>query len=74
MINSVEKHIETDMDFLTMAKAANSFKVFGGDKVKSQMLYGDFQTISGVSYWVTTPEKTEQTLNELNIPYKKNKK
>ena len=74
LINSVEKYIETDMDFLTMAKAANSFKVFGGDKVKSQMLYGDFQTIDGVSYWVTTPEKTEKTLNELNIPYKKVKK
>ncbi len=74
LINSVEKYIDTDMDFLTMAKAANSFKVFGGDKVKSQMLYGDFQTIDGISYWVTTPEKTEKTLNELNIPYKKIKK
>ena len=71
LINSVEKHIDTDMDFMTMVKTANSFKVFGGDKVKTEMLYGDFQTIDGVSYWVTTPDKTKQTLNVLKIPYKK---
>lgn len=71
LINSVEKHIDTDMDFMTMVKTANSFKVFGGDKVKTEMLYGDFQTIDGASYWVTTPDKTEQTLNVLKIPYKK---
>lgn len=71
LINSVEKHIDTDMDFLTMVKTANSFKVFGGDKVKTEMLYGDFATIDGVSYWVTTPDKTEQTLNVLKIPHKK---
>lgn len=71
LINSVEKHIDTDMDFMTMVKTANSFKVFGGDKVKTEMLYGDFQTIDGASYWVTTPDKTEQTLKVLKIPYKK---
>lgn len=74
LINSVEKHLQTDMDFLTMVKAANSFKVFGGEKVRAQMLYGDFQTIDGVSYWVTSQDKTEQTLKELNIPFKKTKK
>ena len=74
LINSVEKHLKTDMDFLTMVKAANSFKVFGGEKVRAQMLYGDFQTINGVSYWVTSQDKTEQTLKELNIPFKKTKK
>lgn len=74
LINSVEKHLKTDMDFLTMVKAANSFKVFGGEKVRAQMLYGDFQTIDGVSYWVTSQDKTEQTLKELNIPFKKTKK
>lgn len=74
LINSVEKHLQTDMDFLTMVKAANSFKVFGGEKVRAQMLYGDFQTIDGLSYWVTSQDKTEQTLKELNIPFKKTKK
>lgn len=74
LINSVEKHLQTDMDFLTMVKAANSFKVFGGEKIRAQMLYGDFQTIDGVSYWVTSQDKTEQTLKELNIPFKKTKK
>ena len=74
LINSVEKHLKTDMDFLTIVKAANSFKVFGGEKVRAQMLYGDFQTINGVSYWVTSQDKTEQTLKELNIPFKKTKK
>ena len=74
LINSVEKHLKTDMDFLTMVKAANSFKVFGGEKLRAQMLYGDFQTINGVSYWVTSQDKTEQTLKELNIPFKKTKK
>ena len=73
LINSIEQHVETDMDFLTMVKTANSFKVFGGDKLKAQMLYGEFQTISGISYWVTDKRQTEQTLKELNIPYKKTK-
>lgn len=73
LISSIEKHVETDMDFLTMVKTANSFKVFGGDKLKAQMLYGEFQTISGISYWITDKRQTEQTLKELNIPYKKTK-
>jgi LCP family protein required for cell wall assembly len=73
LINSIEQHVETDMDFLTMVKTANSFKVFGGDKLKAQMLYGEFQTISGISYWVTDKRQTEQTLKELTIPYKKTK-
>ncbi|HIU64785.1 MAG TPA: LCP family protein [Candidatus Avacidaminococcus intestinavium] len=71
LMNSINEHIETDMDLLTMIKAANSFKVFGGDKLRTQMLYGDFQTINDVSYWITTQEKVEQSLAELNIPHKK---
>ncbi|MEG1346200.1 MAG: hypothetical protein RSC78_05655 [Acidaminococcaceae bacterium] len=54
-----------------MIKTINSFKIFGGEKVKSEMLYGKFETINDISYWVTTPTETARTLAELKIPYQK---
>ncbi|MEG0797787.1 MAG: LCP family protein [Acidaminococcaceae bacterium] len=71
LVTTVEQHIKTDMDALTMIKTINSFKIFGGEKVKSEMLYGKFETINDISYWVTTPTETARTLAELKIPYQK---
>lgn len=73
LMNSVNQYIETDMDLLTMIKAANSFKVFGGDKLHTQMLYGEFKTVNDLSYWITSQEQINKSLDELNIPYKKRK-
>lgn len=71
LINTIDKHIETDMDTMTMLKAANSFKLFGGERVRSEMLYGKFADIKGVSYWQTSPADIERTLTELKIPHQK---
>ena len=48
LFSTVDRHVETDMNTLTMIKAANSFKLFGDEKVKSGMLYG-ILTIQKVS-------------------------
>jgi len=71
LVATVTKYVDTDMDALTMIKAANSFKIFGGDKVKSTMLYGDFKTINEISYWATTPSQITRSLDELKIPHGK---
>jgi len=71
LVAAVTKYVDTDMDALTMIKAANSFKIFGGDKVKSTMLYGDFKTINEISYWGTTPSQVTRSLDELQIPHGK---
>ena len=73
LFSTVDRHVETDMDTMTMVKAANSFKLFGDQNLKSCMLYGDFYDSpeDGLSYWRTTPEQVERTLDELGIPYMK---
>ena len=71
IIDALGKNTETDMDTFTMLRAANSFKLFGGERVQSEMVYGDFKTIDGVSYWVTSPEKMTKSLDELKIPHGK---
>ena len=71
LVATITKYVDTDMDALTMIKAANSFKIFGGDKVKSTMLYGDFKTINEISYWATTPSQITRSLDELKIPHGK---
>ena len=68
---ALEKNVETDMDTLTMIRAANSFKLFGGERVQSEMIYGDFKTIDGLSYWVTSPKQVTKSLDELKIPHRK---
>jgi polyisoprenyl-teichoic acid--peptidoglycan teichoic acid transferase len=67
---ALEKNVETDMDTLTMIRAANSFKLFGGERVQSEMIYGDFKTIDGLSYWVTSPKQVTKSLDELKIPHR----
>ena len=54
-----------------MIKAANSFKLFGDDKVRSCMLYGQFDDSSGVSYWAADRESINKSLDELGIPHLK---
>ncbi len=72
LFSTVNRHVETDMDTMTMIKAANTFKLFGDQNLKSCMLYGDFYDApDGVSYWRTTPEQVERTLDELGVPYMK---
>ena len=68
---ALAKNVETDMDTLTMIRAANSFKLFGGERVQSEMIYGDFKTIDGLSYWVTSPKQVTKSLDELKIPHRK---
>jgi len=67
---TISKYVETDMDLLTMIKAANSIKIFGNDRVKSEMLFGDFKTINDISYWETSPRQVTKTLDALKIPHK----
>ncbi len=69
LLSTLEKYVETDLNTLTMIKAANSFKFFGDEKVKSCMLYGNFDDTSGVSYWVTNEDLIKKSLDELGIPY-----
>src|SRR5574344_2872836 len=42
LVNTISKYVDTDMDALTMIRAANSFKLFGGERMRSEMLYGNF--------------------------------
>ncbi len=71
LIEALGKNTKTDMDTFTMIRAANSFKIFGGERVQSEMIYGDFKTIDGLSYWVTSPKQLTKSLDELKIPHGK---
>lgn len=71
LLRTIDKHIDTDLNTTTMIKAANSFKLFGDDKVRSCMLYGQFDDSSGVSYWAADRESINKSLDELGIPHLK---
>ena len=71
LLSTIDKYVETDLNTMTMLKAANSFKIFGDDKVRSGMLYGNFDDKSGVSYWATSEANVRKSLDELGIPYRK---
>lgn len=73
LLATMDKYIETDLNTLTMLKAANSFKLFGDDKLRSCMLYGQFDDSSGVSYWAADQESVNRSLDELGIPRLKEK-
>ncbi|MDO4177722.1 MAG: LCP family protein [Phascolarctobacterium sp.] len=74
LMRTLDKYIETDLNAPTMIKAANSFKIFGEEKVKTGMLYGHFDDTSGVSYWGVTQEDIHRSLDELEIPREKTEK
>lgn len=69
LVATLDKHIDTDLNIQTMIKAANSFKLFGDDKVRSCMLYGQFDDSTGVSYWSADRESINKSLDELGIPH-----
>lgn len=69
LVATLDKHIDTDLNTQTMIKAANSFKLFGDDKVRSCMLYGQFDDSTGVSYWSADRESINKSLDELGIPH-----
>ncbi len=71
LLATLDKYIETDLNTLTLLKAANTFKIFGDDKVRTSMLYGKFDDESGVSYWAADEESVNKTLDELEIPRRK---
>ena len=71
LLATLDKYVETDLNTLTMLKAANSFKLFGDDKLRSCMLYGKFDDSSGVSYWNAEQADVNKSLDELGIPYLK---
>lgn len=71
LLRTLDKYVETDLNTMTMLKAANSFKIFGDDKIRSCMLYGEFDDESGVSYWATNEANVRKSLDELGIPYRK---
>lgn len=68
LLATLDKYVETDLNTLTMLKAANSFKIFGDDKIRSCMLYGQFDDSTGVSYWDADQDAVNKSLDELGIP------
>ena len=70
IMDTIEKYIDTDLNTVTMIKAANSFKIFGDEKIKTCTLYGQFDEEDGISYWATDRASVQRALNELEIPYK----
>lgn len=73
LLATLDKYIHTDLNTLTMLKAANSFKLFGDEKMRSCMLYGKFDDSTGVSYWDADRQSVNKSLDELGIPYIKEK-
>ena len=71
LVATVDKHLETDMDTMTMLKIINSVKLFGDEPIKSCVLYGEFDDSTGISYWATNKQYVQKTLDELGIPYRK---
>ena len=69
IMDTIDKYIDTDLNTVTMFKAANSFKIFGDEKVKTRTLYGQFDEEDGVSYWATDRASVQKALDELEIPY-----
>lgn len=74
VMDTIDKYIDTDLNTVTMLKAANSFKIFGDEKIKTCMLYGQFDDDDGVSYWATDRASVQKALDELEIPYYGKKK
>lgn len=71
LLATLDKYVKTDLNTLTMLRAANSFKLFGDDKMRSCMLYGKFDDADGVSYWEADRADVNKSLDELGIPYLK---
>ncbi len=71
LLATVDEHLDTDLDTMTLLKIVNSVKFFGEEPVKSCVLYGEFDDSTGISYWATNERYVRKTLDELGIPYHK---
>ena len=71
IVATAKKYLETDMDTVTMVKAARSFNIMSDNNIRSGMLYGNFydSPSSGISYWRSNRADIEKSLNEVDIPF-----
>ena len=71
ILATAKEYIETDMDTVTMLKAARSFKILSDNNIRSGMLYGNFydSPSSGISYWRANRADIEKSLTEVDIPF-----
>ena len=71
ILATAKEYIETDMDTVTMIKAARSFNIMSDNNIRSGMLYGNFydSPSSGISYWRSNRADIEKSLNEVDIPF-----
>ncbi|MBO5993752.1 MAG: LCP family protein [Acidaminococcaceae bacterium] len=71
LLATAKEYVETDMDTVTMLKAARSFNIMSDNNIKSGMLYGNFydSPSSGISYWRSNRAEIEKSLTEVDIPF-----
>ena len=71
ILATAKEYVETDMDTVTMIKAARSFNIMSDNNIRSGMLYGNFydSPTSGISYWKSTRPEIEKSLKEVDIPF-----
>lgn len=71
ILATVKNYVDTDMDTVTLLKAARSFNILSDNNIRSGMLYGNFydSPSSGISYWRTTRPEIEKSLTEVDIPF-----
>ena len=71
LLATAKEYVETDMDTVTMLKAARSFNIMSDNNIKSGMLYGNFydSPSSGISYWRSNRSEIEKSLTEVDIPF-----
>lgn len=71
IISTATDYVHTDMDFITMIRAANCLRIFGDSGLKTASLKGDFYETPNASYWRTNTRLINETLDELGIPHRK---
>ena len=71
LLATAKEYVETDMDTVTMLKAARSFNILSDNNIRSGMLYGNFydSPSSGISYWRSNRADIEKSLTEVDIPF-----
>ena len=71
ILATVKNYVETDMDTVTLLKAARTFNILSDNNIRSGMLYGNFydSPISGISYWKSSRPEIEKSLTEVDIPF-----
>ena len=69
ILSTASQYVDTDMNTMTVIKAASSFKILDDNRIKSGMLYGDFLDTGGVSYWKTNRYLIEKSLKEVGISF-----